>query len=178
LFVANNGYPYTDSQTGDSFLVLLNGRRYEGNPAAEHFRIHEYSKASVRMEPKEVHPRARKRDAQSTRALLQSDDINDAAELQWRISMPISALLLGLLAVLVSRTSPREGRYARLFGAILIYIIYNNLMGVAQNWMQRGVVSQTLGMWWVHALLVIMIVGLLAHQYGWRYLSTRVVHAR
>ena len=178
LFAANNGYQYTDPQTGDSFLVLLDGRRYEGNPGTEHFRIHEFAKASVRMEPKEVHPRARKRDAQPTRALLGSDEINDVAELQWRLSMPISALLLGLLAVLVSRTSPREGRYARLFGAILIYIIYNNLMGVAQNWLQRGKVSPGLGMWWVHALLIVVIAGLLAHQYGWRYLSTRRVHGQ
>ena len=88
--------------------------------------------------------------------------------------MPISALLLGLLAVLVSRTSPREGRYARLFGAILIYIIYNNLMGVAQNWLQRGSVSPVLGMWWVHALLSMVIIGLLANQYGWRYLGSRM----
>ena len=94
--------------------------------------------------------------------------------------MPISALLLGVLAVLVSRTSPREGRYARLFGAILIYIIYNNLMGVAQNGLQRGTISPALGMWWVHALLAVVIAGLAAHQYGWGYLRTRLVgvHAR
>jgi lipopolysaccharide export system permease protein len=178
LFAANNGYQYTDPQTGDGFLVLLDGRRYEGNPGAEHFRIHEFAKASVRMDPKEVRPHARKRDAQSTSALFNSEDINDAAELQWRLSMPISAMLLGLLAVLVSRTSPREGRYARLFGAILIYIIYNNLMGVAQNWLQRGKVSPALGMWWVHVLLIIVIAGLLAHQYGWRYLSARRIHGQ
>ncbi len=177
LFVANNGYQYTNAQSGDSFLVLLDGRRYEGNVGAEHFRIHEYAKASVRMEQKGMQPHARKRDAQSTRALLASDDVLDKAELQWRISMPISALLLGLLAVLVSRTSPREGRYARLFGAILIYIIYNNLMGVARNWLQHGDVSPALGMWWVHALLILATTGLLAHQYGWRYLGARLVGA-
>ena len=178
LFVANNGYQYTDAQTGDSFLVLLDGRRYEGNPAAEHFRIHEYAKASVRLEPKGLQPHERKRDAQPTLALIRSDDPHDAAELQWRLSMPISALLLGLLAVLVSRTSPREGRYARLLGAILIYIIYNNLMGVAQNGLQRGTVPSALGMWWVHGLLIMVIIGLLIHQYGWRYVGARMVHAR
>lgn len=175
LFVANNGYQYTDPQNGDSFLVLLDGRRYEGNPTTEHFRIHEYAKATVRMEPKGLQPHARKRDALSTRALFESDDVLDQAELQWRISMPISAFLLGLLAVLLSRTSPREGRYARLFGAILIYIIYNNLMGVAQNWLQRGNVSPTFGMWWVHILLLVVIAGLVAQQNGWRYLGTRLL---
>lgn len=173
LFVANTGYQYTDPHSGDSFVVLLDGRRYEGNPATEHFRMHEYAKATVRIEPKESQSHARKRDSQSTLELFQSDDPHDVAELQWRISMPVSALLLGLLAVLVSRTSPREGRYARLLGAIFIYIIYNNLMGVAQNWLQRGKVPPALGMWWVHALLIMAIAGLFAHQYGWRYLTSR-----
>lgn len=173
LFVANHGYQYTDTQTGDSFVVLLDGRRYEGNPEAAHFRIHEYAKATVRMEPKNLQPHARKRDAQSSFELMQSDDIHDLAEFQWRVSMPVSALLLGLLAVLVSRTSPREGRYARLLGAILIYIIYNNLMGVAQNWLQRGKIPPALGMWWVHALLAVVIIALLAREYGWRFTRTR-----
>ncbi len=178
LFIANHGYQYTDPQSGDSFLVLLDGRRYQGNPTAEHFRIHEYAKASVRMEPKQVRLRARHRDAQPTRALLGSDNIQDIAELQWRISMPVSALLLGLLAVLVSRTSPREGRYGRLLGAILIYIIYNNLMGFAQNGLQRGSVPPVLGMWWVHALLIIVIAGLAAHQSGWRMLAARRIRVQ
>lgn len=176
IFVAENGYQYVDELSGDSVLVLLNGRRYEGNPANENFRVHEYSKASVLIKPKDFQPRARKRDAQSTQALLLSKDPRDIAELQWRLSMPISAILLGVLAMLVSRTSPREGRYARLFGAILIYIVYINLMGVAQSWTQRGTVSPALGMWWTHAAVLVLIIFLAANHYGWRYLASRLRH--
>lgn len=177
VLAAENGYRYTDERTGDEFLVLLNGHRYEGNPGSEHFRIHEYAKTSVRLEAKAVQPRTRKRDSVPTMALWQSDDPRDIAELQWRLSMPLSAILLGVLAVLVSRTTPREGRYARLFGAILIYIVYFNLMGVAQSWTQRGIVSTTLGMWWVHALVLSLVLVMAFRHYGARYLVARSRHA-
>jgi lipopolysaccharide export system permease protein len=173
IFAAEEGYRLIDETSGDSFLVLVNGTRYEGRPGTGPFRIYEYEKASLRIEPKEVRRRARKRDAQPTASLIRSDDRRDQAELQWRVSMPVSAFLLGLLAMLVSRTSPREGRYARLFGAILIYIIYNNLMGVAQSWVQNGAVSPAVGMWWVHLLLAGVIVAMLARQHGLRLLPWR-----
>lgn len=173
VLAAENGYRYTDESTGDEFLVLLNGNRYEGNPGDENFRIHEYAKTSVRIEARAVQPRARKRDAIPTMTLWRSDDPRDIAELQWRLSMPLSAVLLGVLAVLVSRTSPREGRYARLFGAILIYIVYFNLMGVALSWVQHGVVSPMLGMWWVHALLLVLVLVMAFRHYGWRYVFAR-----
>lgn len=173
IFAANSGYQYVDENSGDRYLVLLDGKRYEGSPGSAEFRIHEYAKASFRIEPEEVRARVRKRDAIPTAMLIGSTDKRDVAELQRRVSMPLSVLLLGLLAVLLSRTSPREGRYARLFGAILIYVIYNNLMGAAQSWVQRGVVEPAIGMWWVHGLLAITIVWLLGQHYGWRYIIAR-----
>lgn len=176
VLAAESGYRYTDEHTGDEFLVLLNGHRYEGDPGSEHFRVYEYAKASVRLEAKAVQPLTRKRDSTPTMALWQSDDPRDIAELQWRLSMPLSTILLGVLAVLVSRTTPREGRYARLFGAILIYIIYFNLMAIAQSWTQRSVVPASLGMWWVHVVLLSLIALMVIRHFGWRYLYTRAQH--
>jgi lipopolysaccharide export system permease protein len=170
LFAAESGFQHVDPGTGDRFLVLLNGKRYEGTPGAADFRVHEYEQASIRVESREVQSLRRKRDARPTAELVNSSDVRDVAELQRRVSMPISLLLLGMLAVLVSRTSPREGRYARLLGAILIYVIYNNLMGVAQSWVQRGVVGPGVGMWWVHGLLLATIGWLALKQQGWRHL--------
>jgi lipopolysaccharide export system permease protein len=173
LFAAESGYQHVDPNSGDRFLVLLNGKRYEGTPGSAAFRVHDYQKASIRIEPREVQSLRRKRDARPTSELIGSDDTHDVAELQRRISMPLSLVLLGMLGVLVSRTSPREGRYARLLGAILIYVIYNNLMGVAQSWVQRGVVTPAVGMWWVHGLLLFTIAWLALRQQGWRRLSLR-----
>ncbi len=170
MFAANSGYQYVDANSGERYLVLLDGRRYEGTPGNTAFRIHDYAKASFRIEPLEVRARSPKQDSIATTELFQSTDIRDTAELQRRFSMPLSLLLLGALAVFVSRTSPREGRYARLFGAILIYVIYNNLMGAALSWVQRGAVPTSVGLWWVHGLLLTAIVALVGKHYGWRYL--------
>lgn len=175
IFAAQSAYQHIDEKSGDRFLVLLDGRRYEGIPGSAEFRVHEYAKNSIRVDQKEIQQRSRKRDAQPTGHLIGSDDPLDRAELQWRLSMPLSALLLAILAVLLSRTSPREGRYARLFGAILVFIVYLNLMGVGRMWMERGApISQLLGLWWVHVLLSGLIAVFLIKHYGFRYLFARV----
>ena len=102
----------------------------------------------------------------STLALLESALPADRAELQWRISLPLSLIVLGLLAVPLSRSSPREGRYARLGIGLLIYIVYANMMSIASVWVLRGAVSEWLGMWWVHGTVALLALLLLAREGG------------
>src|SRR5690606_23080080 len=110
-----------------------------------------------------------------TGALLASDDPRDAAELQWRISSPLSLLVLGLLAVPLSRSSPREGRYSRVGVGLLIYIIYANMLSIARVWLERGLAPEWLGLWWVHALAALIAFLLLAKEAGWFVSAPRVV---
>ena len=170
IFSARSGYQYVDKKTGDRFLALVDGYRYEGIPGQKDFKINQYQKSAVRIEQREVTPSFRKRTALTTAELLGATNLKDIAELQWRISMPISVILLGVLAVFLSRTNPRQGKYAKLFGAALMSVVYNNLLGVAQSWVEQGKVSTSVGMWWVHGLLVVLIVILFLKQYGIRYL--------
>jgi lipopolysaccharide export system permease protein len=105
-------------------------------------------------------------ESQATLDLFAADDPAAAAELQWRISVPITLLVLTVLAVPLSRSAPREGRYSRITVGILVYVIYANLLGAAKVWVEQGVVSQAVGMWWVHALFLLGAIGMLLHQYG------------
>lgn len=173
ILSSENANKYIDKKTGDQFLLLENGTRYELSPDHTDYSITRYEKYFVRFHQEELLPVDDKREARTTSALLNSGSIKDIAELQWRISMPISALVLALLGVLLARTTPRQGRYAKLFVAILVYIIYNNMMGVARSWIDSGVISPLLGMWWVHALMVLAIAGLYVRQRGvnWRWLQ-------
>ncbi|MCB0074943.1 MAG: LptF/LptG family permease, partial [Caldilineaceae bacterium] len=99
---------------------------------------------------------------------------NELAELQWRVSMPLSVILLALLAVFLSRTNPRQGRYAKFFIGILIYVIYSNLLGVAKSWVERGTIQPLVGIWWVHLLVLAMVIMLmLQHAGGLRVLLSR-----
>jgi lipopolysaccharide export system permease protein len=70
--------------------------------------------------------------------------------------MPVSAIVLLILAVPLSRSSPRQGRYGKLVIAVLLFVIYYNLMGVAEAWLKNGVVPPVIGMWWVAALPLLL----------------------
>jgi len=80
------------------------------------------------------------------------------AELEWRISLALSVLVLTLLAVPLSKVKPKQGRYAKLAPAVLFYIVYANLLFLARAWIKKGVLAPWLGIWWVH-LLILLIAG-------------------
>ncbi len=88
----------------------------------------------------------------------------------------MSLFVLSLIAVPLSRTSPREGRYARLGMALFIYLIYTNLLSIARVWMERGVIDAGVGMWWVHAVVGLLGLLLLARDGGW-FVRARPVRA-
>ncbi len=85
-----------------------------------------------------------------TAALILSELADDRAELQWRLSTPVSTLLLALTAMALTDHRPRQARYARVPAAIGIYALYFNLVGVGRTWVEQ----QTLpSLWWAPALL-------------------------
>ncbi|MFA5627108.1 MAG: LPS export ABC transporter permease LptF [Thiohalomonadaceae bacterium] len=149
---------------GERYMVFFDGYRYEGDPAAPDFRIIQFREHGVRIQVREVVASERPRQAMSSLALWRSSSAAHMSELQWRLMVPISTLLFGLLAVPLSRSSPREGRYARLFEAILIYIVYSQLMFSAKSALGKGTLNPWPGLWWVHALALALLLWLLWRQ--------------
>ena len=90
--------------------------------------------------------------------LLDSSDPSDIAELQWRLSRPITAIILALLAIPLSRTSLRQGRSLNVFIASVIFALYYNLTGLAQSWVEQGVVNKFPGVWWLHAVMFLTVL--------------------
>lgn len=174
IIASPSAFQRIDPNTGDRFVVLQNGFRYEGMPGDADFKIIEYKEHAVRVEEKAIEPASRKLAAIPTAVLLASDEPGARAEFQWRIAMPVSVVLLALLAVPLSRSNPRQGRYAKLFAAILIYVIYNNLLGVGRAWLEKGTVPPEAGLWWVHGVLLIGIAVLMVRQTGVRWVLGRV----
>ncbi|QKT04542.1 LPS export ABC transporter permease LptF [Ectothiorhodospiraceae bacterium 2226] len=167
MVVAERAYQQADPATGERVLVLENGYRYEGAPGSADYRMLEFQRHTVRLREPEVEVAHRRLRELPTTALLGSQDREERAELQWRLAAPVSAVLMALLAVLLSRTSPRQGRYGKLFVAILVYVIYNNLLNVARTWLERGVVPEVVGMWWVHGALALIVAVALARELGY-----------
>jgi lipopolysaccharide export system permease protein len=90
-------------------------------------------------------------DTKPTRELWGTHAASDIAQLQSRTSSPLMALVLTLVAVPLSRLRPRQGRYARVGFAIVLYFVYSNLLSAAKVWIERGELSPLVGVWWVHA---------------------------
>ena len=102
--------------------------------------------------------------ALSTKELWQSDDPEHKAELDWRITLPVSTLIIVMMALPLSQTTPRGGRYSKLALGILLYLIYSNLLGIGKAWISKGVVPYWIGTSWVHVLGVITLYILLRYS--------------
>jgi lipopolysaccharide export system permease protein len=99
-----------------------------------------------------------RRKAADTAELLGSDQPYDVAELQWRLSRPLAAVLLALVAIPLSRSSPRQGRGEKTFIAALVFAVYYNLSGLSRTWVEQGVVPPMPGVWWLHGLMLIVVI--------------------
>lgn len=154
---ADRARRYQDAQ-GRQFILFENGRFYQGTPGQKDFTITHYQKHGIYIAEAELVKNTERNDALSTSALWQSDEPYHRAELQWRLSIPLACLLLAILALPLSYTTPRKGRYSKLALAMLIYLVYSNLLGVGQTWVERSVVPNWLGVWWVHGLAVLLIL--------------------
>ena len=153
LVVAQSGYMDQD-QYGNRNLVLENGYRYEGDAGTANYRITRFEQYSTRVEERKFRSEYQGIAGKQTSVLLGSEDSAYRAEFQWRLALPISALILAVIALPLSHTSPRKGRYGRLFAAVLVYVVYANLMTIARSWMEREVTPGWLGIWWVHVLIL------------------------
>ena len=157
VMVAEQGFQET-MPTGARFLVLLNGRRYEGEAGTAEYRIAEFERYAMRIEASEMVARAPTTKTTSTAELLQNRTPATMAELSWRIGLPVSALLLSLLAIPLSFVNPRAGRSMNLLLALLIYATYSNLLSIVQASIAQSRIDLTLGVWGVHALMAALLV--------------------
>ena len=178
IVFAESAHQYVDAKTGHRFMVLEKGYRYEGEPGSADFVVHQFEKHGVRIRKREnTGGSYRSLEQLSLGELLTASSHAHLAELQWRISVPVSAFVLALLAVPLARTSPRQGKFGKLFIAILIYFVYTNCMSISQKAVERGDLSPLIGVWPVHivmllavAFLVFMVTGGFAR---WRLQARR-----
>ena len=188
ILSASQGRHLVKESSGDRYLELQDGFRYEGLPGSSDFTITKFKTHAIRIQEQEVVRSNRKHKAYPTNDLLNPEirrqfaqehhrnfeDLRryDVAELHWRLAMPLSTILLALLAVPLSKTNPRQGRYAKLFVAILVYFIYSNLMGVGRTWIERDVIVQAAGLWWAHGSILLLTGIMLYKQYGMSWLHS------
>lgn len=167
VVIASRGEQIDSEDQESRLLVLHDGRRYEGVPGTSRFRVVEFAEHGIpyrlpNLERAEPKPRA-----MTFSSLVRSSALEHIAEKQWRISVPLSMVLLALLAVPLSKSRPRAGRYGRLAVALLVFIIYFNMLNAAKAWIEQATLSPALGLWWVHGCVLFITIMLLAYQNNW-----------
>lgn len=157
VMVAADGYVQT-FPNGDRFVVLLNGRRYEGEPGSAEYRRMEFESYAVRIETREAAGLEGSPKYLPIWELIRQPTAENLGEVLWRFGLPLSALNLALLAVPMSFVNPRAGRTNNLLMALLIYMAYTNLIGVCQAWVAQGKLAFGIGFWAVHLLMLVFLL--------------------
>jgi len=143
---------------GDRFLVLLNGTRYEGNPGQRDYRIVEFERYAMRIDAAPIRQAEPHLRTMSTLELLQNRTNWSVSELHWRVGLPLSAAVLALLAIPLGYVNPRAGRSLNLILAIVLYMLYNNMISVSNAWVGQGKLLPGIGLVGIHTAMLAITV--------------------
>ncbi|AAY36146.1 MULTISPECIES: LPS export ABC transporter permease LptF [Pseudomonas] len=173
VLVAEKGHQEV-RPNGSRFLILENGYRYDGNPGAADYRVIKYDTYGAMLPKPEISEEITDREAIPTSELIGNPAPRSVAELQWRISLPLSVFIVTLMAIPLSRVNPRQGRYLKLLPAILLYMSYLAILISVRSSLEKGKLPLSLGMWWVHAIY--LSIGLLL--FYWEPLRLKMASRR
>ncbi|CAM3991401.1 LPS export ABC transporter permease LptF [Bordetella bronchialis] len=163
LSVLTAASAHTQTQpNGDRFLVLSAGHRYDLKPGSAEFRMSTFDQYGVRLESKSTADPAaearaaaeRSSKARSTMQLMEDNTPNAWAQVMWRVSMPLAALILAVMAIPLGAVNPRLGRSGDLLIAGLVALLYMNLINLFRAWIGDGRIPFGVGWWPVHAIVL------------------------
>ena len=139
-------------------LVFFNGQRYEGLPGTTDFRVLRFSEHRLPLffDSNDINDEGY--ETKNFNELIINDSVPSRSELQWRVSPPIALIILALLAVPLSKSSPQRRSVWRLVIGVLIYLVYVNLLGAAKVWFEQGDSPIELGIWWVHGCFAVFLI--------------------
>ena len=150
--------------SGELYLVLLKGRRYEGEPGSAEFRIVDFAKLGRHIETGAVRRDEPTLKSTSTVDLVKLPGPQPVAEIFWRLALPVMALLLTLMAIPLSYVNPRIGRSFNLMVAILVFAIYYNWISFAQSNLGQGNIGLPFALVMTHGLMAAIIAFVFRRQ--------------
>lgn len=157
VMVAARGFTEV-APNGDRFLVLQNGRRYEGEPGSTEYRIYEFERYAMRVQAGDAAQRAPTEKSVATLDLVRNPTRRNLGELSFRLGIPLGALILALLAIPLSFVNPRAGRSMNLVLALLIYMSYANMLSIAQASIAQSRITFSTGVLGVHTLMFALLL--------------------
>ena len=158
------------NESDEYFVILNDGRRYQGVPGRTDYVLSKFDTYGVRIDSADETSAAMKSEAEDSGMLWRSRTPRELAELQKRLAIPIGMGFLALLALPLSRIAPRAGVFGNVFSAFLIYIAYENAQKIAQGMLMTGKITPWLSYSGIYAVMAACIVFLLARNLGWSWL--------
>jgi len=169
IVVAQTAQEKKNYKQSGNFVIFDHGYRYVGAPGEKKYQVMKFDRYGFRINTNQIPVYNAVQYYSFAKLLaLSPGNLAAAAELQWRIAMPISVLILALMAVPLSEIRPRFGKFTQLFPAILIYITYADLIFLTRDWIRTGKLSPTWGMWWIHGAMLVVALTFILYRIGWK----------
>ncbi len=166
IWVADRGRRVVNGLGRGEFLVLEQGWRYQGSAGEPAWQLMQYAEHGVRIAEPVASTPGVALNALSLADLWQRDEVAARAELQQRVLFPLMVLVLAAASLPLAKTDPRSGRYGRVVVAVLLFMVYFNLLFVAQDWWISAVTPAWLGLGWVHVLAGVLVLAALRIRLG------------
>jgi lipopolysaccharide export system permease protein len=171
IVVASRGGMVENQPNGDRFLVLEDGRRYDGDWGGVEYSLMEFERYGVRLETSTGPVVAESARGLTTLELLAELTPANLGELMDRIGLPVSVIVISLFAIPLSYVNPRMGRSLNIVAGLLIYFTYTNLNGLIRTWIAQERISFGVGLWVTHAVVLALAVYLFRRRMSLSHLS-------
>ena len=161
VVLASEATKYKDSKSESIYLRLRDGVRYEGLPGNGNVNILDFDSYDLEIVSGEVQKSISnftKIESRSSIDLLLEGGVLSHAEIQWRLSQPISIMILSFIVVLLGRASPRTGKGVNLLFGIIIFMLYYNILLVAKNSVESGQLNPFIGLWSIHIMIILFMI--------------------
>jgi len=169
IVLASDATKYIDPESKSIYLRLKDGVRYQGLPSSENINILNFDSYNLEIVSGEVQKSIAtftEIEEKTTLDLLKQGGLLAIAELQWRLSLPLSILILVVFAVYLGKTSPRGGKGINILIGIFVFMIYNNGLLVAKSSIENGLLSPIIGMWGIHLIAILFLMFLYQFRQG------------
>jgi lipopolysaccharide export system permease protein len=161
ILLAQTGTQKVNPDTGSRFLELHKGKRFDITPGKLDVEILDFDLYGVKIADEQAERRRIKKEAIPTSELFGNDSKRHTSQLQWRFSLIIMVPICAMIAFPLSKVNPRQGRFARIFPAIILFMMYITLLISLRGMLSKGDISPAIGMWWVHVMYALIGLGLL-----------------
>ena len=163
VVIANKG-KVLEEAAGSQQLQLSDGKRYQGTPGETAGTQIEFSEYQMQIKEQEVEQRRRKLSAIPFLTLIENGDVDSMAEVHWRIAIPLTIPLLTLIAVPLARVNPRQGKFTKLFPAILLFLGYYVMLMAGRSALEDEIIPMNVGLWWIHISALALGISLLMKE--------------